>query len=207
MFEKIENLVHHLIKKFDEIPDERKLILNNISNYISQKNAANEEINLVYMCTHNSRRSHFGQLAAVVAASFYKVKNVKSFSGGTEVTSFNQNAIKALQNIGFEISTKKPNANNPWYKVAYNKANFQLCYSKLFDDKSIPQNNFIAIMTCSEAEQNCPFIAGATMRIATTYKDPKEADNTDQAPLIYEERLKQILTETLYAFSKINSNS
>lgn len=203
MFEKIEILLSQLVNNFDEIPAERKVILRKLSVYLNNTILANEDINLVYICTHNSRRSHFGQVAAAIAASYFKINHVHCYSGGTEVTAFNTNAINALKNLGFEISTKEPNFENPLYQVAFSNTQFEKCFSKLFDHQSNPKDNFVAIMTCSEAEKNCPFITGAKIRIGTTYKDPKEADNTEEVINTYVERFKQITTETLYAFSLI----
>lgn len=200
---KIEPLIHELVSRFDEIPAERKLILDIIGNYLKQKTIARKNINLVYICTHNSRRSHFGQIAAAIAASYYKVDNLYSFSGGTEVSAFNSNAIKALQNLGFEINPINHDSKNPVYQIEINKTQSIKCFSKLYDDANNPKENFAAIMMCSEAEQNCPLIVGADIRIATSYKDPKEADNTLEVIKVYEDRFKQIATETLYAFSKL----
>jgi protein-tyrosine phosphatase/arsenate reductase len=206
MFEKIETLLRQLVNNFDEIPAERKVILQKLSVYVKEKMLANEEINLVYICTHNSRRSHFGQVAAAIAASYFKIKNVHSFSGGTQVTAFNTNAINALKKLGFEINTKESDPKNPLYQVAYSNTQFEKCFSKLYDDESNPKDNFAAIMTCSDAEQNCPFIAGAKTRIGTTYNDPKEADNTREVNKVYVERFKQITTETLFAFSLVTNH-
>ena len=58
-------------------------------------------------------------------------------------------------------------------------------------------------MTCGDAEENCPFIPGVELRIATTYEDPKRSDGTPLQEQTYLERFKQIATEVLYAFSKI----
>ena len=206
MFEKIEILLRQLVNNFDEIPAERKVILQKLSVYVKEKMLANEEINLVYICTHNSRRSHFGQVAAAIAASYFKIKNVHCFSGGTQVTAFNTNAINALKKLGFEINTKVSDPKNPLYQVAYSNTQFEKCFSKLYDDESNPKDNFAAIMTCSDAEQNCPFITGAKIRIGTTYNDPKEADNTKEVNKVYVERFKQITTETLYAFSLVTNH-
>ena len=53
-----------------------------------------------------------------------------------------------------------------------------VCFSKTYDNATNPQKEFAAIMTCSDAEENCPFIPGVELRIGTTYDDPKEFDNT-----------------------------
>ena len=57
--------------------------------------------NLNFICTHNSRRSHLSQLWAQTAAHYYNVENVYCFSGGTEATEFNRNAIDAIERAGF----------------------------------------------------------------------------------------------------------
>ena len=58
-------------------------------------------------------------------------------------------------------------------------------------------------MTCSHADENCPFIPGAEKRIPVRYDDPKAFDNTPQQEEKYEERSNQIATEMLYVFSQI----
>ena len=78
-----------------------------------------------------------------------------------------------------------------------------VCFSKTYDDAENPQKEFAAIMTCSDAEENCPFIPGVELRIGTTYDDPKSFDNTPEQDAKYDERCKQIALETLYVFSKL----
>ena len=60
-------------------------------------------------------------------------------------------------------------------------------------------------MTCSDTDQNCPFIPGASLRIPITYEDPKEADGTDYESVRYDERCKQIATEMFYLMSQVNA--
>ncbi len=57
-------------------------------------------------------------------------------------------------------------------------------------------------MTCSHADENCPFIPGASQRIAVTYDDPKDFDGTPGQDEAYRERTRQIAREMLYLFSK-----
>ena len=202
MFEVLKNQCDQLVNQFDTIPSERKELLTKISDYIQTKKDANLPINLMYVCTHNSRRSHFGQIWAAVAASYFGIENVQTFSGGTEATAFNPNAIQALKETGFEITTEELNT-NPIYKVAFgtNKLHFTTCFSKVYDDSFNPSCNFAAIMTCSDAEQNCPFIHGVELRIGTTYSDPKAFDRTPQQAEKYLERSNQLALECLYVFS------
>lgn len=73
----------------------------------------------------------------------------------------------------------------------------------MYDDAVNPTANFAAIMTCSDAESNCPFIPGVDLRIATTYEDPKAFDHSPEQAAKYLERSNQIAVECLYVFSLI----
>lgn len=57
--------------------------------------------------------------------------------------------------------------------------------------------------TCSQADENCPLITGAEVRIPITYEDPKVADGTIHQASIYQERSLQIASEMFYIFSKM----
>lgn len=202
MTKELEKLAKELEQEFDSISPQRKELLTKISRYIAEKLQKNEAVNLVYICTHNSRRSHFGQIAAALAANYYQLPNVKTFSGGTEATAFHPNAIEALVGLGFRIDKQTEDA-NPHYRVYFGEEEFTTCFSKVYDHSTNPKSNFAAIMTCSDAEENCPFILGVELRIGTTYDDPKVSDNSPQQKQTYTERFKQIARETLYAFSLI----
>lgn len=205
MFLSIKNYCVELTREFNTISSERKENLKKISDYIISKQRENKPVNLIYICTHNSRRSHFGQIWAKVASDFYNISNVNTFSGGTEATAFNSSAISALKRIGFDIKPVNIEKNTHYY-VSYDETQKPIeSFSKVYDDTANPQKEFAAIMTCGEAEENCPFIPGVEMRIATTYDDPKAFDNTPQQDTKYQERCKQIALETLYVFSKIKT--
>jgi protein-tyrosine phosphatase/arsenate reductase len=199
----IKTFCDNLTKEFETIPDNRKEILAKITEYIATKMKENKPINLVYICTHNSRRSHFGQVWTHVAASYYGIKNVSTFSGGTEATAFNSNAINSLKRIGFNIKAIDTDKNTTYRVFHDDNEAPSVCFSKTYDDATNPKKEFAAIMTCSDAEENCPFIHGVELRIATTYDDPKAFDNTPQQDAKYDERCKQIALETLYIFSLV----
>lgn len=202
MFQTIQQFCDTLTASFDSISEERKLLLSKISSYIQQKKDNGEPVRLVYVCTHNSRRSHFGQIWAAVAAAYYNITHVSTFSGGTEATAFNINAINSLKRTGFVINDDGQ-AVNPKYTVQFGVNQNTVCFSKVYNDAANPQQHFAAIMTCSDAEQNCPFIPGVELRIGTTYNDPKAADNTPLQDATYDERSMQIARECLYVFSLV----
>jgi len=202
MYSSIQSFCDDVTQNFNSISQERKEILDKITEYVRSKVQANKAVQLVYVCTHNSRRSHFGQVWAHVASRYYAIPNVSTFSGGTEATAFNINAINALKKIGFEV--KQDGEKNPLYKLYFDEQESAIeCFSKVYNDAKNPQKDFAAIMTCSDAEDNCPFIPGVELRIATTYNDPKAFDNTPLQDEKYSERCKQIATEIFYLFSKV----
>lgn len=202
MYSPIQKICDELVTSFDAISEQRKNLLLKISKYIQTKKEADEVIKLIYVCTHNSRRSHFGQIWAAVAASYYGIENVKTYSGGTEATAFNINAINALKKMGFVIESNNQEI-NPVYTVQFGENESTICFSKVYNNEANPQEHFAAIMTCSDAEENCPFIPRVELRIGTTYEDPKAFDNAPLQDTKYEERSLQIAQETLFVFSNI----
>lgn len=192
-----------LVAQFDEISPERKALLEKLSTYIQQGIDGAKSVQLVYICTHNSRRSHFGQIWAQTAAAYYQIANIQTYSGGTEATAFHPNAIAAVRRAGFNVE-KTDESKNPRYRVFYSEDQAPIiCFSKTYDDAANPKTEFAAIMTCSDAEENCPFIPGVDLRIGTTYNDPKAFDGKPEQDEKYSERCRQIALECLYVFSKI----
>jgi arsenate reductase len=192
---------------FTSISAERKTILQPLIDFIQTKVTANQDIRLNFICTHNSRRSHLSQIWAQTAAAYFNIKNVFSYSGGTEATTLFPMVAQTLTNTGFQIKTLSQ-GNNPVYSVKYNENNHPIiCFSKTYDDAFNPQSEFAAILTCSQADGGCPFIAGAEKRIPITFEDPKTFDNTAQQAEKYLERSIQIATELLYVFSQIKINT
>ncbi len=190
------------VNSFNDISDERKIILNDLASYTLNSIKSQEVVNLNFICTHNSRRSHMAQLWAAAAAEYYGIKSIQSFSGGTEATAFNKNAIDAMERAGFQI-TMTHKGNNPIYEAMYSKnSETHKMWSKKFDDSLNPSENFAAVMVCSDADENCPFILGAT-RISMPFDDPKEFDGTPIESAKYDERCFQIATEILYVMNQV----
>ncbi len=185
------------------LSEERKTVLQPLADYINLKIPTNQIIQLNFICTHNSRRSHLAQVWAQTLSEYFNVPNIQCYSGGTEATQVHPMVIKTLENCGFEIS-KERDIPNPNYKIRYAKNKSSLVvFSKKYDDEINPKNSFAAIMTCSQADEGCPFVAGSEKRISIMYEDPKVADGTPQQQQIYKERSEQIAVEMKYVFSRI----
>ena len=192
-----------LIAQFDNISAVRKETLEALTAFVSNRTKSGQKARLNFICTHNSRRSHISQLWAQAAAHFYGIKNVETFSGGTEATAFNPRAVTAMKHAGFDIHVIKEGT-NPLYEVKFaHEASPLRAFSKKYDDHVNPKNDFAAVMTCSHADENCPLIIGAATRIALTYDDPKDFDGTPHETEKYLERVDEIGRDILYAFSKV----
>jgi len=201
MYQKIQSIIKSLDLR--TISKERKQTLQPLINYIQSKVNDKKEIRLNLICTHNSRRSHLSQVWAQAAGTYYGIPNVFCYSGGTEATAMFPMAAKTLEKAGFQIQTIA-DGTNPIYAIKYaENAHPIIGFSKTYDDAFNPQSEFAAIMTCSQADGGCPFIAGAEKRIPITFEDPKAFDNTPQQAEKYEERSLQIATEMSYVFSQI----
>lgn len=201
LFSEIEKTIQSF--DFESIPAERKIILQSLIDYIQSKVNHHAAIRLNLICTHNSRRSHLSQVWAQTAAAFYAIENVFCYSGGTEATALFPMAAQTLTASGFQIKTIAE-GKNPIYAIKYATNEPAIIgFSKTFDDDFNPQSEFAAIMTCSQADGGCPFIAGAEKRIPITFEDPKVFDNTTQQAEKYKERSLQIATELCYVFSQI----
>jgi arsenate reductase len=161
--------------------------------------AGADAVDLVFICTHNSRRSHMAQVWAQAAARHFGLEGVRTYSGGTEATAFNPAAVAALERAGFGIERRgEGDGDNPVYVVRGEGDLVMECFSKTFTDAPNPQQGFTAVMTCSDADQACPIVPGAAHRFAIPYVDPKVADGTPAEAATYDARCAQIACEMLW---------
>ncbi|MDT0605872.1 protein-tyrosine-phosphatase [Croceitalea sp. F388] len=198
MYPKIEQTVQSL--NIDSISVERKEVLLGLVDYLKTKIRNNEAINLNFICTHNSRRSHLSQIWAQVIANYLGINNISCYSGGTEATAMFPKVGETLSNQGFKI-LKLSDAQNPVYAIKFSeKEHPVICFSKTYDDTFNPTSGFGAIMTCDSANEACPMVMGAENRFPITYEDPKKFDDTPQQTEKYLERSIQIATELYFVF-------
>lgn len=203
LYTEIENTISAF--DFEQISGERKIVLQPLIDFMQRKADRKLDIRLNLICTHNSRRSHLSQIWAQTAAAHYNIKNVFCYSGGTEATALFPMIAETLTFSGFKVKTLSE-GKNPVYAIKFSANELPVIgFSKTYDDDFNPDSEFAAIMTCSQADGGCPFIAGAEIRIPITFEDPKVSDGTPQQKQIYQERSLQIGTEMFYVFSQIKS--
>lgn len=200
--QQLDHYISSVCEEFDQLPEERKEKLQAIIDFVQKKKEANEIINLILICTHNSRRSHLSQVWTQVAARYYGFSTVFSYSGGTEATALFPSAKAALQKTGLQIQ-QLTEGGNPVYAIKYAENEPAImAFSKRFDDAFNPQSDYAAVMTCNHADQNCPIVPHA-QRISLPFEDPKAFDGTPQQEEKYDERCRDIARELLYVFSKV----
>jgi len=188
-----------------KINEERKTTLKPLIDFIQQKVDDKKDININFICTHNSRRSHLAQIWAQVASKYFNIPEVHCFSGGTEETALFPKVSETLINQGLTIFRISDN-DNPLHAIKYSENALPIIgFSKKYDSPFNPISEFAAIMTCSQADGGCPFIAGAEKRIPITYEDPKLSDNTPEQSQVYAQRSLEIANEMFYVFSMIKN--
>lgn len=201
----LKKTIVRVIPEFDQIPEERKEDLRKLAGCVKKQIDERGRASLMFICTHNSRRSHMCQIWAQLAAGHYGVSNAATYSGGTEATAFNSRALSSLERAGFEITQKKEGGNPVYFVKSGHDAEPMEAFSKVFSDESNPVQDFGAVMTCTQADAACPSVPGAAFRVSIPYDDPKAFDGTEQEAQKYDERSRQIAREMFYLFSQVHS--
>lgn len=196
----LQSFLSGLESEFDKIAPQRQELLKKLGGWIHTQIEKNQPAHLIVICTHNSRRSHMGQVMLALASQWYGMPDVHTWSGGTEATAFNHQAVAAMQRAGIPVE-KVTSGKNPRYRLHLEglpEAERTL-FSKRFDEMPNPAQNFAAIMVCSEADASCPMVPGAAARFSIPFSDPKEADGTPMAGTVYDQRLRDIGREFFFA--------
>lgn len=170
----------------------------------SSTKSTNTEIGLNFICTHNSRRSHLGQVWSAIGSHYYGLPQIKSYSGGTEATACNERIVRCLREFGLSIVALDPVVSNPLYWLQFDESAYPIrLFSKRYDDSENPPQDFWGMMCCSDADEKCPLITGALGRVALHYRDPKESDESPAEAATYAERAREIGAEMLFLHRNI----
>lgn len=206
IYPNLENYLEALRQETDHIPPQRRQTLRRLGTYLREQLDRSGRARLTFICTHNSRRSHLAQVWLATLAAHFGYDGIETYSGGTAVTACNPRTVAALERAGFRV--EDPGGDNPRYRIHFSaEAPPLVAWSKLYDDPANPTEDFAAVMTCSEADADCPFIPGAAIRIPLTYEDPKVADGTPEEAARYDERTRQIGRELLWLVEELAISS
>ena len=109
------------------------------------------------MCTHNSARSQMAEgLLRYLAGD-----RLEAYSAGTEATHVRPLAIRAMEEIGIDISSQE---------------------SKTLD-RYLGEPFEYVITVCDDANEACPFFPGATTRLHWSLRDPSQARGSEEERL------------------------
>jgi arsenate reductase (thioredoxin) len=112
---------------------------------------------VLFLCTHNSARSQMAEgLLRRVAG-----ERVEAHSAGTEATRVRPLAIRAMDELGIDISGQE---------------------SKTLD-RYLGQPFDVVVTVCDEANEACPVFHGAKRRWHWSFPDPSKATGTDEEQL------------------------
>ena len=190
----LNNFCVDRVAEFDTISEERQIQLKLLSTYLEEQYQAQNTPKAIIICTHNSRRSHLGQLWLMVGADFLGLPKLLTFSGGTEATAFNPRAVAALKRIGFNIQAPDDQVTNPKYQVKWTDEMLPyIAFSKKYD---AAYENWMWTM------DNCPDLSVNIYKlgIKIAAHKLKNASDSDKPAAI--ELVNRIYTQRLKHFPK-----
>jgi arsenate reductase (thioredoxin) len=196
---KLRDHADYLTTTFDQIDEVHRESGQKLAQWIAACYKPGNPVDVIVVCTGNSRRSILGSTMGNLAAAYYGLEQIRFYSGGTSPTAFNPRTVASLQSIGFTIEPTGQEAprgilptKNPIYRVSWGEGLETNEFSKRYDDGSNPQSNFAALLVCSEADSECPHVKGAALRLSMPYLDPKMYDDGAFETAKYAERRDDI---------------
>jgi arsenate reductase len=126
---------------------------------------------VLFLCTHNSARSQMaeGFLRAMAGDRF------EAQSAGTEKTSVNPLAIKAMAELNVDLSGHS---------------------SKVYDGLMKEHGDYL-ITVCDEANERCPFVPGSVKRLHWSFEDPSRAKGSEEERLQVFRRVRDQIHQRL----------
>jgi hypothetical protein len=198
----LQRYTDNLVENLDKVPKQRELMLSEISKSMSTDYLENKTGKVLFVCTHNSRRSQIAEVWFKYATLYFGIQHFEAYSGGIEETAFNERAIKALERAGFTTHYVRK-VENP--VVSITPGNYPVWdqQSKIYTHRVNPKKNFTALMVCSDADKSCPIVEGATDRFSLPYDDPRYYDGTPSEEKMYDATVEEIGLEMFYLVSQI----
>jgi arsenate reductase (thioredoxin) len=112
---------------------------------------------ILFLCTHNSARSQMaeGLLKHLAGDRF------EAMSAGTEATRVRPLAVRAMEEIGIDISGQESKTLERYLQEPFDHV----------------------ITVCDDANEACPFFPGAQRRLHWSFEDPSRAEGSEEERL------------------------
>jgi arsenate reductase len=127
----------------------------------------------LFLCTHNSARSQMaeGLLGHLAGDRF------EAMSAGTEATHVRPLAVRAMKEIGVDISE-------------HESKTLERYLGESFD---------YVITVCDDANEACPFFPGARERLHWSFEDPSRAEGSEEERLAVFRRVRDRIKDQVQA--------
>ena len=124
---KVRDHADFLTTSFDLIDPAHRLAADKLADWIAKNYRAGQKLDIINVCTANSRRSMIGATMGNIAADYYGMPEITFHTGGTAAaTAFNPRAIHTLKAFGVVIEPTgkeaprgEPETSNPIYLVRW----------------------------------------------------------------------------------------
>ncbi|GJM61520.1 hypothetical protein [Persicobacter diffluens] len=198
----LEKFKSHCQQQAAQIPQERLSLLASLAENMVEMQE-NGNLHLLWIDTHNSRRSIFCQVWAKCWAMHYGLRGFKMYSGGTKVEAIHTNTLDALNNAGLFVN-RLDARENAHYQLYYQEGEAPVAvFSKLLEDAPNPKDHFLGIYTSATAKERVPTISGARLTFSLLYPDPKSADGSLEEEGVYAELNEQVAVEMGVLFGMV----
>ena len=116
-----------------------------------------EKTKVLFLCTHNSARSQMAEgLLRHLAGDRFEV-----MSAGTEATHVRPLAVKAMYELGIDISGQESKTLERYLRETFD----------------------YVVTVCDDANEACPLFPGAKRRLHWSFKDPAQATGSEEERL------------------------
>lgn len=201
-------------RRRESLPAERCAAMERVARCIASMLESGDDeraAQLLFLCTHNSRRSQLAQVWFAVAAEHYGLA-LETSSAGTDATTVHPSVIRALESAGLQVDVEPhDDGAQPIFLVHYSRLAPPLrCFSKTLAQATTPDDGTLLlertrciVAVCSDADQQCPIGGACKCRLALPYADPKSSDGTDAEAQVYGARSREIALEAFWIASRV----
>ena len=103
LFAPLREHAERLSSSFEGMTPQHREAGETLARWIAANYRPGSPLNVIVVCTGNSRRSILGSSMGNLAAAYHGLPEIRFHSGGTDPTAFNPRTVSTLRAIGFEI--------------------------------------------------------------------------------------------------------